>query len=80
MSRNKPSHANQHRDATVAEKLFWVCPKFVSGKAGKRQCRRIKRAIHVITPDASVRPAIRAPVNGDAMPIASAGMLHSRRE
>lgn len=55
-SRNNLSHANTHRDAAMAEKLFWavfehlgnLCPKFVAGRAGKKFCRRFKKKIHAI--------------------------------
>jgi hypothetical protein len=55
-SRNNLSHANQVRDAAMAEQLFWamlehlgeVSPGFLSGKAGKRLVRRLKRKIHVV--------------------------------
>ena len=55
-TRNNLSHANQVRDAGLAEALFWetfqylgdLSPQFVSGKAGKRFARRFKRTIHVV--------------------------------
>jgi hypothetical protein len=55
-SRNNLSHANKVRDAGMAEDLFWsvfehlgeLTPEFVTGKAGKRRVRRIKRPIHVV--------------------------------
>jgi Transposase DDE domain/Domain of unknown function (DUF4372) len=55
-TRNNLSHANKVRDAALAEQLFWtvleylgeVSPGFVSGKAGKRFLRRLKRKIHVV--------------------------------
>ncbi len=54
-SRNNLSHANKVRDAAMAEQLFWamvehlgeMSPGFVSGKAGKRFLRRLKRKIHL---------------------------------
>ena len=55
-SRNNLSYANKHRDAALAEQLFWamlahlqtLTPSF--GRAGKRPgyLRRFRRAIHVI--------------------------------
>ncbi len=55
-SRNNLSYANRHRDATLSERLFWevyehlgeICPKFVSGRAGKKFARRFQRTIHVV--------------------------------
>src|SRR6266699_6282158 len=55
-TRNNLSHANNVRDAQMAESLFWavfkhlgeLSPKFVSGKAGKRFARRFQRTIHVV--------------------------------
>ena len=55
-TRNNLSHANQVRDAVMAEKLLWavyehlgkVSPEFVSGKAAKRFARKFKRAIYVV--------------------------------
>ena len=55
-TRNNLSHANQVRDAALAEQLFWeelkylgeLSPGFVSGKAGKRFLRRFKRKIHAV--------------------------------
>jgi Transposase DDE domain/Domain of unknown function (DUF4372) len=55
-TRNTLSHANQVRDAALAEKLFWavsdhlgdLSPRFVSGKAAKRFARRFRRTIHVV--------------------------------
>jgi IS4 transposase len=55
-TRNNLSHANQVRDAVLAERLFWetyqylgdLSPRFVSGKAGKKFARRFKRTIHVV--------------------------------
>lgn len=55
-SRNNLSHANKHRDACMAEKLFWgvlahlqqLSPAFAKGKAGKGVARRFRRVIHVV--------------------------------
>ncbi len=55
-SRNNLSHANKHRDATMAEQLFWsvldhlkgLHPRFGGSKAGKRLMHRFKRLIHVV--------------------------------
>ncbi len=55
-SRNNLSHANQHRDASLAEKLFWkvlahlqaLSPAFARGKRGQGLTRRFRRAIHVV--------------------------------
>jgi len=55
-TRNNLSHANQVRDAALAEQLFWeelkylgeLSPGFVSGKAGKRFLRRFQRKIHAV--------------------------------
>ena len=55
-SRNNLSHANKVRDAAMAEQLFWavsghlgdLSPSFVSGKAGKRFLRRLKRKIYLV--------------------------------
>lgn len=54
-SRNNLSHANKHRDAAMAEKLFWrvlehlqsLQPDFATGKRF-RLARRFKRVIHVV--------------------------------
>src|SRR6266853_5548828 len=54
-SRNTLSHANRHRDAALAEQLFWkvldhlrsIKPGFGSGR-GFRLARRFKRVIHVV--------------------------------
>lgn len=54
-SRNNLSHANKHRDAALAEKLFWaqmdhlnsLSPRFGHGKKF-RLARRFKRAIHLV--------------------------------
>lgn len=53
-SRNGLSHANRHRDAAMAEELFWSvldhlrsqCPKF-GGRNYKGMPRRFKRVVHV---------------------------------
>lgn len=63
-SRNNLSHANRHRPALMAQKLFWavfehlgnLSPKFISGKAGKRFARRFKRTIHLV--DSTTIPLI----------------------
>ncbi len=55
-SRNNLSHANKVRDAAMAEGLFWavlkhlgnLSPGFISGKAGKRWVRRLKRKVHLV--------------------------------
>ena len=55
-TRNNLSHANQVRDAALAEQLFWqtfeylgdLSPEFVSGKAGKKFAKRFQRTIHVV--------------------------------
>jgi hypothetical protein len=55
-SRNNLSHANKHRDASLAEKLFWemlehlktLSPRFGAGKAGRGVTRRFRRLIHVV--------------------------------
>lgn len=55
-SRNNLSHANQHRDASLAEKLFWkmlehlqnLSPGFGQGKLGRGVTRRFRRVIHVV--------------------------------
>jgi hypothetical protein len=55
-SRNHLSYANQHRDAALAEKLFWAMldhlgqqnPGFVKGLKTKRLMSRFRRTIHVI--------------------------------
>jgi len=54
--RNTLSHANKHRDASMAEKLFWAVlahlqalrPDFAIGRRGKGLAHRFKRAIHVV--------------------------------
>jgi hypothetical protein len=55
-SRNNLSHANKHRDATMAEKLFWavlahlqqLSPGFARGKRGRGAAHRFRRVIHVV--------------------------------
>lgn len=55
-SRNNLSHANKHRDANLAEKIFWAVlehlqnlqPGFARGQRGKGVTRRFRRAIHVV--------------------------------
>jgi hypothetical protein len=55
-SRNNLSHANKHRDAALAERLFWavldhlqkLSPGFAAGRRGKGLARRFRRVIHVV--------------------------------
>lgn len=55
-SRNGFSHANKHRDATMAERLFWAMlehlrslqPHFGTGRRFRGLPRRFKRVIHVV--------------------------------
>lgn len=55
-SRNGLSHANKHRDAVMAEKLFWqvlahlqsIQPAFGTGRRFRGLTGRFKRAIHVV--------------------------------
>jgi hypothetical protein len=55
-SRNNLSYANKHRDATLAEKLFWsvlehlqkLSPGFGRGRQGKGVTRRFRRLIHIV--------------------------------
>jgi hypothetical protein len=55
-SRNGLSHANKHRDADMAEKLFWAVlthlkslqPAFGSGRRFRGLTGRFKRVIHVV--------------------------------
>jgi hypothetical protein len=55
-SRNNLSHANKHRDASLAERLFWdvlahlqsLDRSFARGWRGKGVTRRFQRAIHVV--------------------------------
>src|SRR5207249_6223925 len=56
-SRNNLSNANKHRDASMAEQLFWsvlehlqsLKPGFAGG-ARFRLARRFKRVIHIVVP------------------------------
>ncbi len=55
-SRNNLSHANKHRDAGLAEELFWRMlahlekrtPGFGRGQVGRGLARRFRRVIHVV--------------------------------
>lgn len=55
-SRNNLSHANKHRDASLAEQLFWqvldhlksLHPRFAGSRKGKRLLYRFKRTIHAV--------------------------------
>jgi hypothetical protein len=55
-SRNNLSYANRHRDASLAEKLFWkmlehlqnLSPTFARGRIGRGVTRRFRRVIHVV--------------------------------
>lgn len=55
-SRNNLSHANKHRDASMAEALFWrmlehlqsLSPGFGRGQRGRGVTRRFRRVIHVV--------------------------------
>jgi Transposase DDE domain/Domain of unknown function (DUF4372) len=55
-ARNTLSHANKHRDAEFAEKLFWSVlahlqhakPDFAAGRKGKGLLRRFKVRIHAV--------------------------------
>jgi len=55
-SRNGLSHAGKHRDAVMAEKLFWgvlahlqnLQPRFGDRRKGRGLTRRFKRVIHVV--------------------------------
>ncbi len=55
-SRNGLSHAGKHRDAVLAEKLFWavlghlqaVSPGFAQGRRGKGVTRRFRKTIHLV--------------------------------
>lgn len=55
-SRNALSHANKHREAKMAEALFWsvlhhlqtLCPGFGRGRKGRGYAFRFKRMIHVV--------------------------------
>lgn len=55
-TRNNLSHANKHRDASLAEQLFWsvldhlkrLHPRFAGSRRGKRLLYRFKRTIHAV--------------------------------
>jgi hypothetical protein len=55
-SRNTLSYANKHRDASLAEKLFWnvlqdlqrLSPAFGRGKVGRGTAWRFRRIIHIV--------------------------------
>lgn len=55
-SRNNFSHANRHRDPSLAEDLFWkmlahlqsLTPSFGRGHAVRGYLRRFRRAIHIV--------------------------------
>lgn len=55
-SRNNLSHANRHRDASLAQQLFWAVldhlkslhPRFAGSRKGKRLLYRFKRTIHAV--------------------------------
>ena len=55
-TRNNLSHANKHRDASLAQQLFWsvlehlkaLHPRFAGSKQGKRLLYRFKRTIHAV--------------------------------
>ena len=55
-TRNNLSHANKHRDACLAQQLFWsvlehlkaLHPRFAGSKKGKRLLYRFKRTIHAV--------------------------------
>ena len=55
-SRNNLSHANKHRDASLAEQLFWsvldhlksLHGRFAGSRKGKRLLYRFKRTIHAV--------------------------------
>jgi hypothetical protein len=55
-TRNNLSHANKHRDASMAEQLFWAVlkhlqglhPRFAGSRKGKGLLRRFKRTIHAV--------------------------------
>lgn len=55
-SRNNLSYANRHRDAGLAEALFWrmlahlqkLSPGFARGRLGRGVTRRFRRVIHVV--------------------------------
>ena len=66
-SRNNLSYANKHRDAALAERLFWavlehlqkLSPRFATGHRGKGLARRFRRVIHVV--DSSTIALIEPP-------------------
>lgn len=55
-TRNNLSHANKHRDASLAEQLFWsvlahlkdLHPRFAGSRKGKGLLYRFKRTIHAV--------------------------------
>lgn len=55
-TRNNLSHANKHRDASMAEQLFWAVldhlknlhPRFAGSRKGKGLLHRFKRTIHAV--------------------------------
>jgi hypothetical protein len=55
-TRNNLSHANKHRDASMAEQLFWAVlnhrqsrhPQFAGSRKGKGLLHRFKRTIHAV--------------------------------
>jgi hypothetical protein len=55
-TRNNLSHANRHRDASLAQQLFWAVldhlkslhPRFAGSRKGKRLIYRFKRTIHAV--------------------------------
>ena len=55
-TRNNLSHANKHRDASMAQQLFWAVlkhlqdlhPRFAGSRKGKGLLRRFKRTIHAV--------------------------------
>ena len=55
-TRNNLSHANKHRDASLAQQLFWsvlehlkaLHPRFAGSKKGKRLLYRFRRTIHAV--------------------------------
>lgn len=55
-SRNGLSHASRHRDAAMAEQLFWqvldhlrgLQPHFAGGRRGRGLAHRFRRVIHVV--------------------------------
>ncbi len=69
-TRNNLSHANKHRDASLAEQLFWsvldhlksLHPRFARSRKGKRLLDRFKRAIHAV--DSTAIPLVASCLNG----------------